>query len=141
MHCDNGETELYVDDICFIGIDGTSIKWADSVWPICHYSISGDMAEAVIKPNGTVDDGDKPYESVQEYLSKKSQRLTDIKENTRTEHRRLVALSQYLAEQAADSMEPDAGQPINAATRQQIADGIAAVLVAHIPPLVNIKRA
>lgn len=51
------------------------------------------------------------------------------------------ALAQYLANVAADNLEPDAGQPINETTRKQFADGFMAILEQHTPALINRVKA
>ncbi|KVR94064.1 MULTISPECIES: hypothetical protein [Burkholderia cepacia complex] len=50
-------------------------------------------------------------------------------------------LARALAHDAADVLEPLAGNPIDDATRERLAGALLPVLMAHIPPLRNLVHA
>ncbi|AOK29861.1 hypothetical protein AQ611_10935 [Burkholderia singularis] len=54
---------------------------------------------------------------------------------------RLQNVARALAHDAADALEPDAGQPIDDATRDRLAAALQRVLVEHLPPLRNLAGA
>ncbi|MCO1361311.1 hypothetical protein [Burkholderia multivorans] len=56
-------------------------------------------------------------------------------------HTRLQNISRALAHEAADALEPDAGQPIDDAARERLAVALQAALMANIPPLPNLVQA
>ncbi|OXI91045.1 hypothetical protein CFB40_12125 [Burkholderia sp. AU31652] len=50
-------------------------------------------------------------------------------------------IARAFAQDAADALEPFAGQPIDDAARERLADALLPVLIAHIPSLPNLVHA
>ncbi|WP_155753193.1 hypothetical protein [Burkholderia territorii] len=53
-------------------------------------------------------------------------------------HLRLQNVARALAHEAADALEPDAGQQIDDATRDRLATDLHRILAANLPPLRNL---
>ncbi|WP_234745630.1 hypothetical protein [Burkholderia sp. WTPI3] len=56
-------------------------------------------------------------------------------------HTRLQNISRALAHEAADALEPDAGQPIDDAARERLADDLYRALATNLPPLRSLVAA